>query len=241
MLIFFLFVGRTNLLHRATKEGNYIVVSELVKSGYKLEAKNQNGQTAVHLASQVGQDDILKKLIDNGANVNCRDTLGNTPLHYACQNNHKSTIQLLVRMGGGNIQARNTETGRVPLHDAAAHGHMEAVATLLSLNAPVMPRTSDNELPYELSERNNHIACMNLLINYRSPPAKTYKGLWYHGTLDRHEAQHLMLKTNMLDGTYLVRLSDRNNGCNVLTMVHEGQVYNFLIRKEVRERFFIKM
>lgn len=74
-------LGRTNLLHRATKEGNYIVVSELVKSGYKLEAKNQDGQTAVHLASQVGQDDILKKLIDNGANVNCRDTNGNTPLH----------------------------------------------------------------------------------------------------------------------------------------------------------------
>lgn len=73
--------GRTNLLHRATKEGNYIVVSELVKCGYKLEAKNQDGQTAVHLASRLGKDDIVSKLIKNGANVNCRDTLGYTPLH----------------------------------------------------------------------------------------------------------------------------------------------------------------
>lgn len=75
--------GRTNLLHRATKEGNYIVVSELIKSGYKLEAKNQDGQTAVHLASIMGKDDILRKLIENEAIVNCRDTRGNTPLHVS--------------------------------------------------------------------------------------------------------------------------------------------------------------
>lgn len=68
-------------MHRATKEGNYIVVSELVKCGYKLEAKNQDGQTAVHLASLLGKGDILKKLIENGASVNCRDTMGYTPLH----------------------------------------------------------------------------------------------------------------------------------------------------------------
>nr|CAD7449902.1 unnamed protein product [Timema bartmani] len=74
--------GRTNLLHRATKEGNYTVVSELLKCGYRsLEAKNQDGQTAVHLASRMGKDDILKKLIESGANINCRDTAGYTPLH----------------------------------------------------------------------------------------------------------------------------------------------------------------
>nr|CAD7588127.1 unnamed protein product [Timema genevievae] len=76
--------GRTNLLHRATKEGNYTVVSELLKCGYRsLEAKNQDGQTAVHLASRMGKDDILKKLIESGANINCRDTAGYTPLHVS--------------------------------------------------------------------------------------------------------------------------------------------------------------
>jgi tyrosine-protein kinase len=65
-----------------TPVGNYTVVSELLKCGYRsLEAKNQEGQTAVHLASRMGKDDILKKLIESGANVNCRDTAGYTPLH----------------------------------------------------------------------------------------------------------------------------------------------------------------
>lgn len=74
--------GRTNLLHRATKEGNLTVVSELLKCGYRnIDAKNQEGQTAVHLVCKHGNEAILKQLIDIGANVNSRDKEGNTPLH----------------------------------------------------------------------------------------------------------------------------------------------------------------
>lgn len=73
--------------------GNYKVVSELLKCQYRsLDAKNEDGQTAVHVASRLGQDDILKKLIESNANINCRDTAGYTPLHvstsliYLCTN-----------------------------------------------------------------------------------------------------------------------------------------------------------
>lgn len=59
-------------------------MSELLKTGYKHEAKNQEGQTAVHLASMQGKDDILSKLIECGANVNSRDSAGYTPLHVIC-------------------------------------------------------------------------------------------------------------------------------------------------------------
>lgn len=75
--------GRTNLLHRATKEGNLTVVTELLKSGYvrNIDAKNQDGQIAVHLACRYQNEEMIKTLLDNGANVNCRDSDGNTPLH----------------------------------------------------------------------------------------------------------------------------------------------------------------
>lgn len=64
--------------------GNYKVVSELLKCQYRsLDAKNEDGQTAVHVASRLGQDDILKKLIESKANINCRDTAGYTPLHVS--------------------------------------------------------------------------------------------------------------------------------------------------------------
>lgn len=69
-------------MHRATKAGQYTVVDELLKSPYRnIDAKNQEGQTAVHLACNLPDDKILQRLIDSKANVNCRDTDGNTPLH----------------------------------------------------------------------------------------------------------------------------------------------------------------
>nr|CAD7194918.1 unnamed protein product [Timema douglasi] len=205
--------GRTNLLHRATKEGNYTVVSELLKCGYRsLEAKNQDGQTAVHLASRMGKDDILKKLIESGANINCRDTAGYTPLHYACQSNLPNTVRILVQVGYANVQARNTETGWVPLHEAASLGLKEVVHVLLSLNAPVNPRTSSNETPADLAQQNGHLDCAHILRNYMCPAPKTHKNDWYHGTLGRNEALCLLKEHGNKDGTFLVRYSDRNGG-----------------------------
>lgn len=54
-----------------------------MKTGYKHEAKNKDGQTAVHIASMQGKDDILRKLIEYSANVNSRDSAGYTPLHVS--------------------------------------------------------------------------------------------------------------------------------------------------------------
>ncbi|XP_067008964.1 tyrosine-protein kinase Shark [Anabrus simplex] len=225
--------GRTNLLHRATKEGNYTVVSELLKCGYRsLEAKNQEGQTAVHLASRLGKDAILKKLIESGANINCRDTAGYTPLHYACQSNLPNTVRILVQVGYANIQARNTETGWVPLHEAASRGHKEVVRVLLSLNAPVNPRTLANDTPADLARRNNHLDCAKILRNYQCPAPKTFKKDWYHGTLDRTEAITMLKEHGNKDGSFLVRYSDRNGGMYVLTTIHADQPYHFQIKTE---------
>lgn len=80
--------GRTNLLHRATRESNtkdgYSTVIAILESrNYNIDAKSQDGQTAMHLACCHGTEEIIRKFIDCGANVNCRDKDGNTPLHVS--------------------------------------------------------------------------------------------------------------------------------------------------------------
>ncbi|XP_043274492.1 tyrosine-protein kinase Shark [Venturia canescens] len=224
--------GRTNLLHRATIQGNYTIVSELLKCGYRsLEAKNQLGQTAVHLAAKDGADEILKKLIENKASVNCRDSAGYTPLHYACQSNLPSTVRILIN-GGANVQARHTETGMVPLHEAASAGHKEVIQVLLSMNAPVKPRTLADDIPADLARRNGHTECLKLLRNYESPTPKEKRSDWYHGTLDRQEAIALLHKHGDRDGSFLVRFSDRRGGTYVLTVMYHHQDFHFQIKKQ---------
>nr|XP_023011700.1 tyrosine-protein kinase shark [Leptinotarsa decemlineata] len=222
--------GRTNLLHRATDQGNYTVVSELLKTDYPHDAKNQEGQTAAHLASMTGKNDILRKLIESDASVNLRDSAGFTPLHYACQNNFPSTVRLLVQLGGANIQARNTETGTVPLHEAANRGHKEVVKELLSLNAPARPRNKNNLIPAQLARMNKHLDCADILDKYKYT-TKTSKSEWYHGTLDRHEAETIIKQHNTKNGAYLVRFSERNKEY-VLTLFYEDIFYNYIIHNE---------
>ncbi|XP_058804945.1 tyrosine-protein kinase Shark [Phymastichus coffea] len=223
--------GRTNLLHRATLRRNYTVVSELLKCGYRsLDAKNQLGQTAVHLAAMDGTDEILTQLIQANASVNCRDTAGYTPLHYACQSNLPSTVQILIA-GGANIQARHTETGMVPLHEAASRGHKEVIQLLLSANAPLNPRTLEDDVPADLAKLNGHTECEQLLRNY-SRPTKEKLDDWYHGTLERMEAINLIHQHGDLDGSFLVRLSERHDGIRVLTVMYNKQAYHFQIQKQ---------
>ncbi|XP_034945799.1 tyrosine-protein kinase Shark [Chelonus insularis] len=229
--------GRTNLLHRATGEGNYTIVSELLKCGYRsLDAKNELGQTAVHLAAKDGTDDILRKLIDSKASVNCRDSAGYTPLHYACQSNLPNTVRILVR-GGANVQARHTDTGMVPLHEAAAAGHKEVILALLSMNAPVNPRTIDDEVPLDLAKRNGHHECIELLSNYKTPASKEKSSDWYHGTLSRPEAVALLHENGDKDGSFLVRFSDRRPGNYVLTAMYHGRDFHFQIQKKDKYLF----
>lgn len=95
--------GSENLLHRATKGKNVIVVSEVLQSKSKLYAdtKNQDGQAAVHLACMLDEntisEEILQRLIEKGVNVNCRDKDGNTPLHvgHSCLYTHKTHFNAL--------------------------------------------------------------------------------------------------------------------------------------------------
>ncbi|XP_055693525.1 tyrosine-protein kinase Shark isoform X2 [Lutzomyia longipalpis] len=184
--------GRMNLLHRATKEGNYTVVSELLKCGYRnIDAKNQDGQTAVHLACQYADEAILQKIIECDANINFRDIKGNTPLHYACRTQPASMIKLLID-AKANIQARNNETGCVPLHDAAEHGNLDAIKVLLAAHAPLRPRSSSGELPIDLAQEKGHTHVVEFLKNYKEPTPTTFSYQWYHGTLDRVEAVALI-------------------------------------------------
>lgn len=62
-----------------------------------------------------------------------------------------------------NIQARNNETGCVPLHDAARAGNIFVVKTLLRLGAPHMPRSSDGELPMDYAKDGGHHDIVQLL------------------------------------------------------------------------------
>ncbi|KAL7737903.1 hypothetical protein ACLKA6_006277 [Drosophila palustris] len=235
--------GVTNLLHRATSKNESKVVFELLKCGYRnFDAKNQDGQTALHLAALHCSEDILKLLLDAGVQVNSSDSFGWQPLHYACRQKPASFIRTLIA-AQANVEGRNIENGYVPLHEAAKYGNLEAVQVLLSAQAPLLPRTSSGEFPFDLAKEAGQTAVEEFLLDYKLPPANTSRESWYHSTLKRDEAIDILMQfatqlqrkqlamgqTVDTSGCFLVRYSESGSAGYVLTLLSDQVAKNFRI------------
>ena len=88
----------------------FAAVRAVVEMGIDLNAKNEEGQTAMHMAAFTGADPVVKYLADNGADVNVVDNYGETPWSMASgispvlryrglYGNHQSTAALLESLG----------------------------------------------------------------------------------------------------------------------------------------------
>ena len=233
--------GTENLLHRASMEGNNVVVTELLGSGYRnIDAKNQDSQTAVHLASYYGHIGVLEELVKYGAKVNIADTDGFTPLHFASRANKPLSVKILLENGGANPTMRNERTGWVPLHEAASAGHIDCVTAILEFQAPTRPRTIKNETPADLARAAGHPEISALIDKYPPVYHDTHITMWYHHQIDRKQALNLFKENGNRTGSFLIRNSNKKIKFFVLSMMFNNKGHHFEIEKQ-GSYFFIDM
>lgn len=70
-------------------------------------------------------------------------------------------MRILLQEGHANPQIRRSDNGWVAMHEAASYGHVKCIRMLYLYNAPLRPRTSDNEIPLHLSLKNGHEAAVH--------------------------------------------------------------------------------
>jgi ankyrin repeat protein len=80
-----------NQLVQAALYGNIIGVRDALGGGANVNAKDEDGDTALVIAAGGGYVDIVRELLERGADVNINDTEnGKNSLHYAiCNVNEK--------------------------------------------------------------------------------------------------------------------------------------------------------
>ena len=76
-------------------------------------------------------DNILQTRVDI-----LKEIPGETLLHVASRNNSVSIIDLLVKHGAWNVNARDAD-GFTPLHEAVVNGNMQAAKKLVDFKADV--------------------------------------------------------------------------------------------------------
>ena len=96
----------------AAKAGNVPRVKALLDRGANVNAKDEDGLTALYCSAAEGHRDVAELLISRGADVNARSKDGFTALHVAAYEKHKAVVELLLSKGA-DISLRN-DAGYTP-------------------------------------------------------------------------------------------------------------------------------
>ncbi len=130
-----------SLLGEAVRSAPIETVSFILEHGGDPRASWEGRRTALHVAVDVADDAKARLLAGAGADPTAVNEAGWSPLLLAAQRG------LLPVMEAMTSQTDNLEfpspDGRRPIHEAAAHGHDEVVAWLLSKG--VMPSSVDGD------------------------------------------------------------------------------------------------
>ncbi|MEZ4565763.1 MAG: ankyrin repeat domain-containing protein [Desulfobacterales bacterium] len=107
----------------AAYEGEFMVVKGALSEGYvkSINAKGENGWTALIAAATEGHLIVVNFLIVEGAEVNIADDNGDTALMCAAMKGHVDVIKLLLEKGAA-INIKDNQ-GWTALIAAASQGH----------------------------------------------------------------------------------------------------------------------
>ena len=126
--------GSTPLIHAACSNCNSDedvkkVVEFLLDKGAEVNARNDNGATALHWACYKGYLETARLLLDHGAVLEAKDEDNDTPLHWACCNNKLDVVKELVQRGA-DIFAKG-EDDETPFDQANRNEATEVAEYLL--------------------------------------------------------------------------------------------------------------
>ena len=108
--------GRSQL-HYAALEGDEIEARQLIREGFDINLKDDNGFTPLHFAAQERKTAIALILLDAGAQIDPLDKNGNTPLINAVFryiNQNDGEIIVFLRKRGANPYLKN-DYGQSPI------------------------------------------------------------------------------------------------------------------------------
>jgi len=117
------------VLHRAAREGDVKLVTELLQQGISPNAKDYDGVTPLHRAARDGDIEVAETFLRYHANPNVRTPSGWTPLHLAVRKERPEMVELLLTWGADLNRA--TEDGRAALHIAMEKGNRAIIDLLL--------------------------------------------------------------------------------------------------------------
>ncbi len=130
-------------LHDAASRGNLPEVKKLVEQGADINAKLNNGKTALYYATERRKWNVVRWLVEHGADVNAKRNDGWTVLHIAAGNGNLAVVQYLVEKGA-DVNAKRND-GWTVLHSATfqVYKDVDLVRYLVEHGADLNAKNTD--------------------------------------------------------------------------------------------------
>lgn len=151
-------------LIEAAKNGNLEAVQSLAAVGADVNAKCNEGITALMEAVSFGHMSIVKYLVSCKADVDAADHRGNTALMYAALNMRTSIVEYLVSCGA-DVNAGD-KNGCTVLIYTATNSYIEILESLLKAGADVKARDCNGDTALMFAAFCGHGSCVELLLQY---------------------------------------------------------------------------
>lgn len=167
-------IGKAQPLYWAAEAGKVDVVKVLLDYNAKLDAKAEDGTTALHVAANSGHVDLVKLLLERGADAEAKDNNGDPVLFYAIEGAGNPGIVELLLSSGANVNARDHQ-GFTPLDRAIRLGENHLIPHLLDHGAGLEMQNRYGWTPLKMAiHEKNEEAAVFLLDHGATVNCKDY-------------------------------------------------------------------
>jgi len=146
------------------KRGDIEAAKMFLSEGININARDEEGQSALMRASLFGHTEMVKLLLDKGADVKIRSKeTQNTALMEAVAGNQPDIIRLLAQ-NGSDVNERDV-LNRSPLHAACMWDFFEVAKVLIELGAKTDALDMNDQTPMMVAEQMGSKKALEFLKN----------------------------------------------------------------------------
>jgi hypothetical protein len=146
----------------AALSGDVTEVKRLLKRGVDVNARQEQGATALLLAVSNGHRDVVELLVEAGVDVDAQDGMGRSAIGFASATGQTEIVKLLIG-AGADVNARDAR-GRTALMLASAQGTAEIVRMLIDAGADIGARDNVGTNAYMVAVYFGHEEIAKMLI-----------------------------------------------------------------------------
>ena len=142
------------------------IVRLLIDNGADVDAKDDNGKTALILATMGGRTDMVDLLIKADADMDAKSNYGNTAMMMACDRGDTDIVRLLID-NGADMDAKDNHgyTAMMIAIEMGYSSHKDILSLLVYNGADVDAKDNDGSTALMSAVSNGQTEIVDLLLN----------------------------------------------------------------------------